>query len=137
MKSVLETCLSEGYILLIIDCDVKSLMKNKRIETILRNKTRFINSDKPFKLNLGNQEIECNPKFRLFLHTISEPTSIPDDLASYTVVINYSLNRYDIEEELLDKFLLLAKPRIDSERYGLLQVIELSHNSEETKPARF
>lgn len=64
MKSALETCLSEGHHLLLTDCDVDELMNNRRIETVLRNKNRFLTSDKPFKLNLGNQEIECNPNFR-------------------------------------------------------------------------
>lgn len=61
---MLETCLSEGHYLMLTDCDVKTLMNNRKIETVLRNKNRFISSDKPFKLNLGTQEIECNPKFR-------------------------------------------------------------------------
>jgi len=64
---VLETCLSEGHYLLLTDCDVNTIMSNRKIETVLRNKYRFINSDRPFKLNLGNQEIECNPNFRYML----------------------------------------------------------------------
>ena len=56
------------------------------------------------------------------MHTVSEPVSIPEVLAAYTVVINYILVRNDIEEELLDRFLVLAKPRIDVEKFGLLQV---------------
>ena len=71
MKSVLETCLSEGHYLLLTDCDVNKLMNNRKIETVLRNKTRFINSDKPFKLNLGTQEIECNPKFRFLFFILN------------------------------------------------------------------
>jgi len=122
MKSVLETCLSEGHYLMLTDCDVKTLMNNRKLETVLRNKNRFISSDKPFKLNLGTQEIECNPNFRLFLHTVSEPIQISEVLAAYTVVINYNLVRNDVEEELLDRFLVLAKPRIDVEKFGLLQV---------------
>ena len=61
---MLETCLSEGHTLIITDCDVNTLMSNRKLETVIRNKNRFINSDKPFKLNLGIQEIECNPGFR-------------------------------------------------------------------------
>lgn len=114
--------MSEGHYLILTDCDVKTLMSNRKIETVLRNKSRFINSDKPFKLNLGSVEIECNPNFRLFMHTVSEPISIPDVLAAYAVVINYNLIRSDVEEELLDRFLVLAKPRIDIEKFGLLQV---------------
>ena len=122
---MLETCLSEGHYLMLTDCDVKTLMNNRKLETVLRNKNRFISSDKPFKLNLGTQEIECNPNFRLFLHTVSEPVAIPEILAAYTVVINYTLVRNDVEEELLDRFLVLAKPRIDVEKFGILQVAEM------------
>ena len=53
---------------------------------------------------------------------MSEPIHIPNSLAAYTLVINFSLEKIDVEEELLDRFLVLAKPRIDTERYGLLQV---------------
>lgn len=121
LKSVLETCLSEGHFLILTDCDVANLMNNRKIETVLRNKNRFLTSEKPFKLNLGSQEIECNPKFRIFLHTGHDITEIPDHLAAYTLVLNFRLVRVDLEEEFLDRFLQLAKPRIDSERYGLLQ----------------
>ena len=68
MKSALETCLSEGHYLLLTDCDVAELMSNRKIETVLRNKKRFLTSDKPFKLNLGSIEIECNPRFRSEIH---------------------------------------------------------------------
>lgn len=66
MKSLLETCLSEGQYLLLTDCDVNKLMKTTKIEIVLRNKLRFINSEKPFKLNLGTQEVECKPSFRYY-----------------------------------------------------------------------
>ena len=54
---------------------------------------------------------------------MNEAINVPDYLAAYTVVINYTLSHNDVEEELLDRFLVLAKPRIDSEKYGLLLVI--------------
>jgi hypothetical protein len=59
---------------------------------------------------------------RLFLHTISDATDVPAHVVAYSTVVTYSLIRNDIEEELLDRFMRLAKPRIDSERYLLLQV---------------
>jgi hypothetical protein len=39
-------------------------MNNPKLEIVLKNKSRFINSEKPFKLNLGAQEVECKPSFR-------------------------------------------------------------------------
>jgi hypothetical protein len=62
--------------------------------------------------------------FRLFLHTIYDAIDIPIDLSAFTTVITYTLTRYDVEEEMLDRFMKLAKPRIDNERYTLLQVFK-------------
>jgi hypothetical protein len=39
-------------------------MLNEKLETVIRNQARFISSEKPFKLQIGQQEIECSPKFR-------------------------------------------------------------------------
>lgn len=52
-----------------------------------------------------------------------DAVDIPPELAAYSTVLTYNLTRSDVEEEMLDRFLAIAKPRIDSERYGLLQVI--------------
>jgi len=52
---------------------------------------------------------------------VSEPIYVPSVLAAYTLVVNYKLVRQDVEEELLDRFLTLAKPRVDGEKFGLLQ----------------
>jgi dynein heavy chain, axonemal len=121
MKSSLETCLSEGQYLLLTDCNVNTLMDINKLEVVLRNKYRFINSEKPFKLNLGSQEVECRPSFRLFLHTIHQAIDVPSELAAYSTVLTYNLTREDVEEEMLDRFMQLAKPRVDTERHALLQ----------------
>jgi hypothetical protein len=39
-------------------------MTNDKLETVIRNQARFLSSEKPFKLQIGQQEIECSPKFR-------------------------------------------------------------------------
>ncbi len=54
------------------------------------------------------------------MHTGSDANNVPEPLAAYALIVNFKLTRVDIEEEILDRFLRLAKPRIDSERYGLL-----------------
>lgn len=64
MRTQLETALSEGLHILITDCDTNTLMANDKLETVIRNQNRFLQSEKPFKLQLGQQEIECSPKFR-------------------------------------------------------------------------
>jgi hypothetical protein len=62
--------LSEGLHLLITDCDTNILMTNDKLETVIRNQTRFVSSEKPFKLQIGSQEIECSPKFRFVINNI-------------------------------------------------------------------
>ncbi len=64
MRTQLETALSEGLHLLLTDCDINTLMANEKLETVIRNQSRFLSSEKPFKLQIGQQEIECSPKFR-------------------------------------------------------------------------
>ncbi len=50
--------------LLLTDCDTNTIMANEKLETVIRNQARFLSSEKPFKLQIGQQEIECSPKFR-------------------------------------------------------------------------
>ena len=127
--------------MLITDCDTNTLMNNEKLETVIRNQARFFSSEKPFKLQLGQQEIECSPKFRfvnkwmsivfvfmlsldnrLYLHTIMQPVFIPKELAAYTLILNYHLTLNDLEEIFLSRFMVKEKPHIDAEQYTLLQV---------------
>jgi hypothetical protein len=143
----LETALSEGLHLLLTDCDTNTLMNNEKLETVIRNQTRFISSDKPFKLQIGQQEIECSPKFRfesnkqqstfafdgrcgmlrvslsrLYLHTVSLPVQLPKVLAAYTLTMSFHMTVNDLEEIFLSRFMIREKPHIDTEQYTLLQV---------------
>lgn len=116
-------------------------MNNEKLETVIRNQARFFSSEKPFKLQLGQQEIECSPKFRfvnkmlficfvfmlsidnrLYLHTIIQPVFIPKELAAYTLILNYHLTLNDLEEIFLGRFMVKEKPHIDVEQHTLLQV---------------
>ncbi|CAF1032650.1 unnamed protein product [Adineta ricciae] len=121
LRTQLENALSEGHHLLITDCDTNTLMNNEKLETVIRNQARFFSSEKPFKLQLGQQEIECSPKFRLYLHTIIQPVFIPKELAAYTLILNYHLTLNDLEEIFLSRFMVKEKPHIDVEQYTLLQ----------------
>ncbi|UJR24993.1 hypothetical protein I4U23_006354 [Adineta vaga] len=121
LRTQLENALSEGHHLLLTDCDTNTLMSNEKLETVIRNQARFISSEKPFKLQIGQQEIECSPKFRLYLHTTTQPVFISKELAAYTLILNFHLTLNDLEEIFLSRFMLKEKPHIDSEQYTLLQ----------------
>lgn len=55
-------------------------------------------------LQVGDHEVECNPNFRLFLHTASLPQDIPPELAAYTTLIYNQTTRNGIKTELLDRY---------------------------------
>jgi hypothetical protein len=70
-----------------------------------------------------DHEVECDPRFRLFLHTTVEPHIVPAHLAAYTSVIYFQRSRTDIEETLLDRFIYQEKSKLEEERVSLLQVM--------------
>ncbi|CAF3865898.1 unnamed protein product [Rotaria sordida] len=96
-------------------------MANEKLETVIRNQARFLSSEKPFKLQIGQQEIECSPKFRLYMHTITQPVYIPKELAAYTLTLCFHVTLNDLEEIFLGRFMSKEKPHIDAEQYALLQ----------------
>ena len=60
------------------------------------------------------------------MHTTTLPHLIPPELAAYLSVIYFHQIRLDVEEELLDRFMLTEKSRLDEEKVSLLQVRALN-----------
>ena len=73
-------------------------------------------------LQIGDHEVECQPQFRMFLHTSVMPHRVPPELMAHVTVIYFSQTRADIEEELLDRFMAHEKSRMDEEKTTLLDV---------------
>ncbi|XP_077977225.1 dynein axonemal heavy chain 8-like isoform X3 [Glandiceps talaboti] len=121
LRSQLETCLSEGQNLLITDCDVTALAEDDRFFAVLRQRMAFLKGKQPFKMMVGDHEVECSPAFRLYLHTTSEAHQVPNRLSAYTAVTYFHQVRGDVEEELLDRFMQKEKARLNDEKLGLAQ----------------
>ena len=58
----------------------------------------------------------------MYLHTTSLAHDIPATLAAYSSVINVQLSRPDVTEELLDRFMMKEKQRLNDEKDALMQV---------------
>lgn len=58
----------------------------------------------------------------MYLHTSSLPHQVPPTLAAYLSLVYFHQTRYDIQEELLDRFMRLEKSRLNEEKVNLLQV---------------
>ncbi|XP_064629693.1 uncharacterized protein LOC135488785 isoform X2 [Lineus longissimus] len=121
LRSQLETSLSDGIPLIVTDVDVEAIVFDKRFLTVLKNRMRFINGTQPFKMMVGDHEVECQPSFRLYLHTTDEPQHVPPELAAHLAVILFQRSRKCVEEELLDRFMEKEKPRLEEERVVLVK----------------
>lgn len=66
--------------------------------------------------------MECDPKFRLYLHSTVEPHIVPQSLAAYSSVMYFQLYRSCVEEELLNRFMAQEKSRLEDEQTALRQV---------------
>ena len=71
---------------------------------------------------MGDHEVECQPHFRMYLHTTSMPHQVPAEMSAYVNVVSFQLSRNDVTEELLDRFMMKEKQRLDDEKNALLQV---------------
>lgn len=67
-----------------------------------------------------DHEVECDPKFRLFLHTTVEPHNVPQTLAAYCTVLYFQQSRHCLEVELMERFKAKKeKSRSEEERQAL------------------
>ncbi|KAK3577475.1 hypothetical protein CHS0354_032326 [Potamilus streckersoni] len=116
LRSQLENCLSDGSPLLVTDCNINKLARDGRFTHAIQKCNDFVNGKARFKIIVEDHEVECDPRFRLFLHTTVEPHEVPCELAAYASVMYFQLSRSCIEEELLDQFMSKEKSRLEGER---------------------
>ncbi|KAL4232681.1 hypothetical protein ACF0H5_007369 [Mactra antiquata] len=121
IRSQLENCLADGSPLLVTDCDIQKLAKDSRFRFAIQKCCEFINGKARFKVIVEDHEVECDPKFRLYLHTTVEPHMVPQQLAAYASVMYFQLYRKDVEEELLNRFMAHEKARLEDEQSALRQ----------------
>ncbi|XP_053397319.1 dynein axonemal heavy chain 5-like isoform X6 [Mercenaria mercenaria] len=121
IRSQLENCLADGSPLLVTDCDIQKLAKDSRFRYAIQRCSDFINGKNRFKIIVEDHEVECDPRFRLYLHTTVEPHMVPQQLAAYASVMYFQLYRKDVEEELLNRFMAHEKSRLEDEQTALRQ----------------
>ncbi|XP_067674368.1 uncharacterized protein [Haliotis asinina] len=121
MRSQLENCLADGTPLLVTDCNMVELARDQRFRDTIQSSSSFINGKSRFKVIVEDHEVECDPHFRLFLHTTVEPHQVPQQLAAYSSVMYFQQCRQCVEEKLLDVFMAHEKSRLENERTALRQ----------------
>jgi dynein heavy chain len=72
-------------------------------------------------LNLGGEEVEYDPNFRLFLQTkLSNPHYKPE-LAAQCTLVNFIVTERGLEEQLLAHVVKLEQPELESQKQELQQ----------------
>ena len=71
---------------------------------------------------MGDHEVECQPHFRMYLHTTCSAHQVAPELAAYVSLVSWQLSRQDVSEELLDRFMMKEKQRLNDEKDALMQV---------------
>ena len=82
-------------------------------------------------LTMGDQKLEYNPEFRMFLTTkIANPNYTPEVFGK-TMIINFSVTLLGLRDQLLNEVVGFERPELESQRKQL--VIETSGNKAELK----
>ncbi|XP_073445808.1 uncharacterized protein [Dendrobates tinctorius] len=121
LLSEMDTCLTIGHSLLLTYCEMQDLSCDARFKQILRSKREFFQHHVPFKMMVGEHEVECHPSFRIYLHTTKMPEDVPPEVASFCTTLYFYQDREGLVEQLLDRFVSLEKPRLKEEHVQLKQ----------------
>ncbi|GAB1604755.1 dynein axonemal heavy chain 5 isoform X2 [Argonauta hians] len=117
----LETCLMEGLILFVTGIDPLKLLQNPQLLLVIFACKRFIQASQPFKMWLGEHEVECNPSFRLYLHTSNDISLMPDAFYPYLTIITLLQSYECLHKNLLLRCINQEKYQLKYERNHLLQ----------------
>ena len=76
---------------------------------------------------LGDNTVDWNPDFRLYLITkLANPKYSPE-MAGKTMIINYSVTRVGLEDQLLNVVIGLEREDLQTQREELIQTISRNH----------
>ncbi len=75
-------------------------------------------------VQIGGQEVECYPQFKLTLISSDPLPLVPPSLAALTAVIMFQPEREGLAELLLDSFLRLQNPKTYHDRQQLRMEIQ-------------
>ncbi|CAI9717935.1 dynein heavy chain 8, axonemal-like [Octopus vulgaris] len=121
LESQLEMCLNEGLILFVTNCDSQKLHTNRLLLSVIFAYRRFIQATHTFKIWTGDLEVECNPSFRLYLHTSSDASLISDTLSPYLTIITFSQSYECLYKDLFLRCINREKSQLKDERNHFLQ----------------
>ncbi|KAJ9300682.1 hypothetical protein DTO271G3_1846 [Paecilomyces variotii] len=73
-------------------------------------------------IQLGKQEIDFSPSFRLFLSTRDPSASFPPDVCSRTTFVNFTVTQSSLQTQSLNEVLKVERPDVDERRTNLIKM---------------
>ncbi|KAF4126868.1 dynein heavy chain 1, cytosolic [Geosmithia morbida] len=73
-------------------------------------------------IQLGKQEIDFSPSFRLYLSTRDPSATFPPDICSRTTLVNFSVTQSSLQTQSLNDVLKSERPDVDERRSNLIKV---------------
>ncbi|CAG7939803.1 unnamed protein product [Penicillium salamii] len=73
-------------------------------------------------IQLGRQEIDFSPSFKLFLSTRDPSASFPPDICSRTTFVNFTVTQSSLQTQSLNDFLKFERPDVDERRNNLVKM---------------
>lgn len=73
-------------------------------------------------IQLGKQEIDFSPAFKLFLSTRDPSASFPPDVCSRTTFVNFTVTQSSLQTQSLNEVLKVERPDVDERRTNLLKL---------------
>ncbi|KAG9253399.1 dynein heavy chain, N-terminal region 1-domain-containing protein [Emericellopsis atlantica] len=73
-------------------------------------------------IQLGKQEIDFSPSFKLYLSTRDPSATFPPDICSRTTLVNFSVTQSSLQTQSLNDVLKSERPDVDKRRSDLIKV---------------
>ncbi|KAJ5148038.1 hypothetical protein N7526_001390 [Penicillium atrosanguineum] len=73
-------------------------------------------------IQLGKQEIDFSPSFKLFLSTRDPSASFPPDVCSRTTFVNFTVTQSSLQTQSLNDVLKFERPDVDERRNNLVKM---------------
>ncbi|RMZ70649.1 dynein heavy chain [Pyrenophora seminiperda CCB06] len=73
-------------------------------------------------IQLGKQEIDFSPSFRLYLSTRDPSANFPPDICSRTTFVNFTVTQSSLQTQTLNEVLKSERPDVDERRSNLIKM---------------
>ena len=73
-------------------------------------------------IQLGKQEIDFSPSFKLYLSTRDPSATFPPDICSRTTFVNFTITQSSLQSQTLNEVLKSERPDVDQRRINLIKM---------------